>query len=158
MKNLHLFLSILLYFTCSCSSKKDIVQENFCQELRSTYIQLGSPLISILVPSSNAASITLFGGIRPTKNTPFAAPTIVDGSTFFDGSGDYIVINTGGTNIFNQNSDFTVEMFVYPVVWPSTNDVGLWHTQGSGGNANALALKLNTNGTLYIDNQSTGSI
>ena len=108
--------------------------------------------------TSNAASITLFGGIRPTKNTPFAAPTIVDGSAFFDGSGDYIIVNTGGTNIFDQNSDFTVEMFLYPIVWPSTNDVGLWHTQGSGGNANALSLKLNTNGTLYIDNQSTGSI
>ena len=58
------------------------------------------------------SNLTLFGDTRPTKNTPFTSPTIVDGSTFFDGTGDYIRV-PDSTSLRIGTGSFTVEGWIY---------------------------------------------
>jgi hypothetical protein len=58
------------------------------------------------------SNLTLFGDTRPTKNTPFTSPTVVDGSTFFDGTGDYIRV-PDSTSLRIGTGSFTVEGWIY---------------------------------------------
>jgi len=64
-------------------------------------------------------------------------------SVYFDGSGDYLFIPTGPQFYFGT-SDFTVEAWIYP-----TGGTGNRHVF-SGGQANALAVNLNSSGKIAV--------
>jgi hypothetical protein len=113
-----------------------------------------SPQNNVFIDSSNNDFfLTRNGTLTYSSFTPFTAN---NWSAYYDGSGDYFQYGTTG-GIFDQNVSFTLEMWVYPHAYPGSSDVGLWHPQAAS-NSNALALKFKTDGTLYIDDQTTGSI
>jgi len=112
-----------------------------------------SPQNNVFVDSStNDFLLTRNGTPTYSSFTPYANKWGV----YYDGSGDYFQYGTTA-GIFDQNVSFTLEMWVYPHAYPGASDVGLWHPQATS-NSQAMALKFKTDGTLYLDDQQTGSI
>lgn len=65
------------------------------------------------VDSSNINSvITVNGDSTPTRYSPFASPTSSDGSTFFDGTGDYLTV-ADSASLRIGTSSFTIEGWFY---------------------------------------------
>ena len=67
--------------------------------------------------SVNAASITTTGSVSTFKFSPFSvnsaySTSVVGGSGFYDGSGDYLYINSNAETAF-QSNNFTIELWVY---------------------------------------------
>jgi hypothetical protein len=58
--------------------------------------------------SNNNSLITLNGDVTPSRFSPFASPTSSDGSTFFDGTGDYLTVSDSAA-IRIGTSSFTIE-------------------------------------------------
>ena len=87
--------------------------------------------------STNSAAVTVYGNSSVQRFNPFGASTaystsVIGGSGYFDGSGDYLV--TSGTGSFNPRSTFTVEFWTYPI----TNDTVTW-------------INSNTNNNFYLE-------
>ena len=81
--------------------------------------------------SSNNNVILTFGGdVQPANTSPFASPTLTDGSVFFDGSGDYLT-NTSFTSV--GTSPFTLEHWVYVTSYVNGQTfAGIFDTRSSG--------------------------
>jgi len=67
--------------------------------------------------SVNAATVTTNGTVGTYKFTPFSinsaySTSVVGGSGFYDGSGDYLYINSNAETAF-QSNNFTIELWVY---------------------------------------------
>jgi hypothetical protein len=72
--------------------------------------------------STNAFALTVAGSPSVQRFNPFGTSTaystsVIGGSGYFDGSGDYLTATNSG---FNQGSDFTFECWVYPSQIAST--------------------------------------
>jgi len=90
--------------------------------------------------STNALTITVNGTPSVQRFNPFGASTaystsVIGGSGYFDGSGDYLV--TSGTGSFNPRSTFTVEFWTYPisnntVTWINSNTNNNFYFETSG--------------------------
>ena len=77
--------------------------------------------------SSNAYALTLTGTPSVQAFSPFLptaaySTTSVGGSGYFDGTGDYITLPNNSIPL--SNSDFTVELWVYPLTNTKANVVG----------------------------------
>ena len=91
--------------------------------------------------SSNALVITLGGSPSVQRFSPFSPTTaystsVIGGSGYFDGTGDYLT--TSGTGSFNPRSTFTVEFWTYPI----SNNTVTW-------------INSNTNNNFYFETNGT---
>lgn len=86
---------------------------------------------TIVDASANNFAITLAGlpkiynttyPLTPTTATTTSIATY--GSTYFDGTGDYLLVPDNGTTLDVQASDFTIECWFYPTVTPNNNLFG----------------------------------
>jgi hypothetical protein len=82
--------------------------------------------------STNNFAITRNGDVRIDRLSPFALPQefLSSGSAFFDGTGDVLTMPNNPTLAFGTG-DFTVEMWYYTTVAPTSTNVCLYNT-GSG--------------------------
>ena len=90
--------------------------------------------------SSSPLTLTAAGNTSVQRFNPFGASTaystsVIGGSGYFDGSGDYLV--TSGTGSFNPRSTFTVEFWTYPisnntVTWINSNTNNNFYFETSG--------------------------
>jgi hypothetical protein len=99
--------------------------------------------------STNNFAITRTGAVRVTPFSPFApsaaySPSVNGGSGYFDGTGDYINVNTAGNSAFNFGPGiFTIEMFVY--------HNQLKNYSGLIGDPNTIALYTYTSGAVGVN-------
>lgn len=89
--------------------------------------------------STNNFTITAVGNTRPTTFAPFAVtysslqsytPAVFGGSGYFDGTGDVLTLGSNAALAF-ATGDFTIEMWYYTTVAPTSTNVCLYNT-GSG--------------------------
>jgi hypothetical protein len=98
--------------------------------------------------SSNALVATVSGTPSVQAFSPFAptaaySTSVVGGSGYFDGTGDYLS-GSSNTNLDFGTGDFTVEMFVYVIAYPGSS-ISLFAGGGSGGGSN-INIYVGTNG------------
>jgi hypothetical protein len=103
--------------------------------------------------SASPKAITANGNTSVQRFSPFSptatySTSVIGGSGYFDGTGDYLT--TSGTGSFNPRSTFTVEFWTYPV----TNDTVTWITS----NADGFFYIETFTGTLYIGDGSFNTI
>lgn len=79
----------------------------------------------------------------------------VANSIFFNGTSDFLTL-TNSTN-FDQDVDFTIEMWIYALARPGSNDAKFYHPQGNSGSGGLLALALDPAGKIVVDDQQTGN-
>ena len=79
----------------------------------------------------------------------------VANSIFFNGTSDFLTL-TNSTN-FDQDVNFTIEMFIHVLARPGSNDAKFYHPQGNSGSQGLLALALDTAGKIVVDDQQTGN-
>lgn len=71
---------------------------------------------TVIDSSNNGITFTVSGDTRPARNGPFANTTTVtlignEGSTYFDGTGDYLTIPNNPSHAALGTSDFTLELW-----------------------------------------------
>ena len=81
--------------------------------------------------SDNNFVITVNGDATPTRYSPFASPTSSDGSTYFDGTGDYYNIASNTAFAFGTGN-FTIEFWIYHTTAPDTNNRCVFNTNTNG--------------------------
>lgn len=64
--------------------------------------------------SSNAYTLTPVSTVFVKATSPFTETNLTTGSGLFDGNGDYLTLSGTTVGVFNT-SDFTIEMWVYPL-------------------------------------------
>ena len=110
--------------------------------------------------SINAFTFSVTGNTVPKKYNPFGyttqvyasyTPSLHGGSAYFDGTGDYLLVSH--PTLFDQDVNFTIEMWLYTLNYPASNDAKVYHPNGSG----TLAIALSTAGKINIDDQQTGN-
>ena len=108
--------------------------------------------------STNAFVLTPTATASVYAWSPFAPGTTWSAATH-GGSINFNINTTGGyitaTNAtaFDQDVDFTVEMWVYVTAYPGSNDAKMYQPNGSG----TLAIAISTTGKINIDDQQTGN-
>jgi hypothetical protein len=104
--------------------------------------------------STNNYALTRTGSVSVEPFNPFGASTaystsVIGGSGYFDGGGDYLT--TSGRGGFVNNTTFTVEFWTYPVSYASNVN---WI---NGSNNNNFYIET-FSGTLYVGDGSTNNI
>lgn len=90
--------------------------------------------------SDNRFTVTVNGDCRPSHFTPFTSNTAIDGSTFFDGTGDYLQVADSAALRFGTG-DFTVEGWFY-----ATSVSGQRGLVAKGGTAQTTGWEIRING------------
>jgi len=94
------------------------------------------------ISSNGTPSVQAFSPFAPTDAY---STTLVGGSGYFDGSGDYLS-GSGNTNLNFGTGDFTVELYVYVIAYPSSGiSIFIGGGTASGGDVN-INLYVGTNG------------
>lgn len=99
--------------------------------------------------SVNAATVTVTGSPSVQRFSPFSPTTaystsVIGGSGYFDGSGDFL--NTASSSAFNLNSvSWTIECYVY--LGDYTGDARIWGVVSSATTMFATYIR---SGTLYL--------
>ena len=86
--------------------------------------------------------VTVNGDTRPSRLSPFASPTVTDGSAYFDGTGDYLSI-ADSASLRIGTSDFTIEGWFY-----ATNVTGQRGIIAKGPNAASTGWEIRINGAV----------
>lgn len=105
--------------------------------------------------STNAATITVNGSPSVQRFSPFSPTTaystsVIGGSGYFDGSGDYLDAGTNAAFAVGTG-DFTIELWVYPTAFSGTY-TGYFTTR-TGGQGFDIQI-LNSSATLMLGNNS----
>ena len=99
--------------------------------------------------SSNAFTLTKYNDVSVQRFSPFSPTTaystsVIGGSGYFDGSGDFL--NTASSSAFNLNSvSWTIECYVY--LGDYTGDARIWGVVSSATTMFATYIR---SGTLYL--------
>lgn len=97
--------------------------------------------------SSNNFLVTRNGNATQGTFSPYGE----NWSNYFDGTGDYLVVSNA--TAFDQDTNFTVEMWLNVSGYPSTNDAKVYQPNGVG----VLAIAVSPAGKINIDDQQTGN-
>jgi len=105
--------------------------------------------------SASPLTITVNGNPSVQAFQPFPGATtwsasVLGGSGYFDGSGDYLTTNA--TQAIPATGDFTIEAWVYPTVSGSGRNIV---SQGTNGSSGRLQLNVDTGNTLQFAITST---
>jgi hypothetical protein len=104
---------------------------------------------SSFIDNSNFNNIiTRFGNTSQGTFSPYSQ---TGWSNYFDGTGDYLEVSS--TTAFDQDTDFTVELWLNISSYPGSNDAKVYQPNGSG----SLAIGISTTGKINIDDQQTGN-
>ena len=102
--------------------------------------------------SDNRFTVTVNGDCRPSHLTPFTSNNAIDGSTFFDGTGDYLQVADSAALRFGTG-DFTVEGWFYAtsvsgqrglVAKGGTGQTTGWEIRINGASGGALAATISS--------------
>jgi hypothetical protein len=110
--------------------------------------------------STNNFTITAVGNTTPKTQNPFGtgvtntAPSYLYGSTYFDGTGDYLSIPTNSGFDF-QSSNFTAECWIYPIAFDAIDGAFMGVGQQSG-SANWV-IRGSADGSLNFGGWSSGT-
>lgn len=104
--------------------------------------------------SSNNFTITRNGDVRVTKESPFLptaaySTSVIGGSGYFDGSGDYLTV--GGGMPSGQGTEFTLEFWAYAVGVKE-------HVFTQGASGGTLDFYVNSSGAVKLDNTGVAAI
>ena len=112
-----------------------------------------SPKSFITDASNNAFVPTIAGDTRAATFNPFGDRK----SVYFNGANSSL--SASSATAFDQDTDFTVEMWVKAYGYPaSTQHVHLYRPHNSGSGTAILTVSLNPSGKIVVDNQQTGII
>lgn len=119
---------------------------------KNTAFSVQSPKSFITDSSNNAFIPTIAGDTRAATFNPFGDRQ----SVYFNGSNSSL--SASSTTAFDQDTDFTVEMWVKAYGYPATQHVHLYRPHNSGSGTAILTVSLNPSGKIVVDNQQTGII
>jgi len=111
--------------------------------------------------STNNFALTANGNVQPvTSPTPFPAKvdtttlnsaystSLIGGSAYFDGTGDYLTAGTNSAFAFGTG-DFTIECWIY-LTGANVNYRSIVSTRSSSGSGNGWSLATDASGNIYI--------
>lgn len=120
---------------------------------KNTVFSIQAPKSFITDASNNAFIPTIAGDTRAATFNPFGDRK----SVLFNGANSSL--SATSTTAFDQDTDFTVEMWVKVFGYPAaTQHVHLYRPHNSGSGTAILTVSLNPSGKIVVDNQQTGII
>ena len=110
--------------------------------------------------SSNAFTITKNGDTSVQRFSPFSPTTaystsVIGGSAYFDGTGDYLTELTATTALNLSSGDWSISFWVYKT---AASNGGIVNLYNSAGNTSGLSIWVGSNGAVHVDNGITGAI
>jgi hypothetical protein len=110
--------------------------------------------------STNAATITTTGSPSVQRFSPFSPTTaystsVIGGSAYFDGTGDYLTELTATTALNLSSGDWSISFWVYKT---AASNGGIVNLYNSAGNTSGLSIWVGSNGAVHVDNGITGAI
>jgi hypothetical protein len=99
---------------------------------------------SLIDNSTNAFAITAYGNAKPTTLNPFGftntasiySPSTFGGSSYFDGTGDYLDVGSQPLTAFGT-SDFTFECWIYA---SAVNDTPIYESRSTSSNTDGFTV------------------
>jgi hypothetical protein len=109
--------------------------------------------------SSNAFTVTKNGDVSVQRFSPFSPTTaystsVIGGSGYFDGSGDYLTELTATTALNLSSGDWSISFWVYKTATANGSIVNLYN---SAGNTSGLSIWIGSGG-VKVDNGVSGGV
>lgn len=151
VSNVRLVVGTALYtgssVTVPTSSLTAITNTKYLALQSATFVE--NSINNFILGITGSLSTSLFSPFTDTYVSLPYSTSVLGGSGYFDGTGDYLSINSGmnvGTN------DFTIEVWVYPTAWASefSSIFSTRATSTTFGATDVWALGINSTGYPYI--------
>lgn len=119
---------------------------------KNTVYSIQAPKSFITDSSNNAFVATVAGDTRAATFNPFGNRQ----SVYFNGANSSLSANS--TTAFDQDVNFTVELWVKAFAYSGSNHLHLYRPHASGAGSGVLTISLSSAGKIVVDDQQTGIV